>query len=121
MTFESNASSVSVKLEIRKLGDDYLVSIGGGDKVHIGSVVLAVPRPSLGDPAETSCTSSVLNRLGHKDEAVCRVVAETLCKHYGKVVVCVGGIHVDHIRENQFDEIFSSVDDLLRQVMKMSG
>ncbi|MBQ6397572.1 MAG: hypothetical protein IJI06_05425 [Oscillospiraceae bacterium] len=48
-------------------------------KPHIGCAVLAIPRPSLKSDGSMSCTSSVLNLSGHKDETLCRLLAERAC------------------------------------------
>ena len=73
-------SFAEVEFEIQPVGEDILIVIRGGDKPHIGSCVLSVPRPSLADNKKISCTSSVLNVTGHKDENICRLVAESFCK-----------------------------------------
>lgn len=82
----------TLDLSVRYLGKHLVISIGGSDVPHIGSVVLAEPRPSLRG-AGLSATSSVLNRAGHKDEAIARPVAETLAARLDTVVCCVCGIH----------------------------
>ena len=70
------------------------VYLCGGDRPHIGSAVLAQPRPSLTGSGD-SCTSSVMNLCGHKDEAIARHLAESLCVHQ-RVPVCVSaGVHLD--------------------------
>ena len=51
-------------------------------KPHIGCAVLAIPRPSLKSDGSMSCTSSVLNLSGHKDETLCRLLAERACVSY---------------------------------------
>lgn len=80
-------------------GDDVLLYIGGGEQPHLGSVVQAVPRISLSGSGEVSCTSSVLNLTGHKDESVCRMLAERICVQLQTVTVCTGGFHVDNIEK----------------------
>lgn len=77
------------------LGEDLVVCLGGGDQPHVGSVVCAEPRPSLADPGRRSATSSVWNRLGHKDEALARPLAERLAVALGRTVVVVAGVHVE--------------------------
>jgi hypothetical protein len=77
------------------LGEDLVVCLGGGDRPHVGTVVCAEPRPSLADPGRRSATSSVWNRLGHKDEALARPVAEHLAATLGKAVVVAAGVHVE--------------------------
>lgn len=80
---------------IKHLGACVVVCVSGGDEPHIGSVVLAEARASLTGEG-TSATSSVLNRLGHKDEFVARTVAETLAAELNTTVCCICGIHKDN-------------------------
>ena len=109
---------VAVTLAAWKVGRDMLVTVVGGE-MHLGCAVVAVPRPSLADVGASSATSSVLNVVGHKDDAVCRSVAERVSAAFGCTVVCTGGIHVDDIRSDQIAEVVAAVDalcDMLVQV-----
>ena len=100
-------SFAEIKFEIKPVGNDILILIQGGDKPHIGCTVLAIPRKSLRDDS-ISCTSSVLNVTGHKDEKICRYVAETFCKRYNSVAVCTGGFHVDNLTAEQIQEVIDA-------------
>lgn len=99
----------TLEIEINPVGDDIFILIRGGDKPHIGSAVLAIPRKSLRDENKISCTSSVLNVTGHKDEKICRYVAETFCKRYNSVAVCAGGFHCDNLTAAQIQEVVDAV------------
>lgn len=88
-----------------KIGEDILLYIQGGDKPHIGCTVMAVPRPSLSGNGERSVTSSVLNLIGHKDESICRSLAEKVCQATGKTVVCTGGFHLENITTQQIKKV----------------
>ena len=101
-------SFAEIDFEIQSVGEDILIIIRGGDKPHIGSCVLSVPRPSLSDGEKISCTSSVLNLLGHKDENICRLTAESFCKKFNKVAICVGGFHVDNLTEEKISEVVAA-------------
>ncbi|MBQ1399786.1 MAG: hypothetical protein IIY83_04635, partial [Lachnospiraceae bacterium] len=57
-------------------------------------------------------TSSVINVTGHKDEAVCRYLAEEVCRATGRTVVCTGGFHVDGITPEQIAEVTEAVKAL---------
>lgn len=92
------------------LGDDILITVKGGDKPHIGTAVLAVPRPSLTGSASVSTTSSVINVTGHKDEVICRMLAEKASRKYGVTAVCTGGFHIDGINSAQIQEFVSEVE-----------
>lgn len=91
------------------VGGDLLVCVRGGERPHIGCTVLSEPRPSLTGDGSTGATSSILNRSGHKDEVICRCLAEKICRTEGIVVVCTGGFHTDGILPEQIDEVRQAV------------
>ena len=102
-----------VCLDLSPVGEDIAAVLYGGERPHIGCTVLAVPRPSLTGDGKASCTSSVINITGHKDEQICRYVAEKLCKSYGVKVTCTGGFHVDNITEAQLKEITEAIESIV--------
>jgi len=89
------AQSYRVHAEARWIGDDLLVWIWGGDRPHIGAVAAAQPRPSLEDESRTSATASVLTYVGHKEDVVVKLAAETLAGALATHVVVTAGIHWD--------------------------
>lgn len=99
-----------ILLEIKYVGDDVLIIVGGGNKPHIGCVSISIPLLSLKGDGKQSCTSSVWNMTGHKDEAVCRKLSEAYCKKTGKMVVCTGGIHFDDVQPEQIEELMEKLD-----------
>jgi hypothetical protein len=86
-----------IEARARRVGEDLWVTLTGGTRPHLGSLVLASPRPSLSDPARTSATSSVLNRPGHLDERPGRALAERLAAALGCHVALACGIHYDDL------------------------
>lgn len=104
-------SFATLTLCIHPVGDDISILISGG-KDHIGCTVLAIPRPSLTGNGSISCTSSVLNVTGHKDEVICRLLAERYASKYNAVTVCTGGFHIDHISKEQIKELVSALENL---------
>lgn len=111
METEITLSFAKISISLDYLGDDILMVVKGGDKPHIGTAVLAVPRPSLTGDDSISTTSSVLNVAGHKDETVCRILAERASKKFGVTVVCTGGFHVDNIDASQIEELVSAIEN----------
>ncbi len=101
-----------LSLRITEVGEDVHLLLTGGDRPHIGCTVLAVPRPSLTGNGENSATSSVLNLTGHKDEVICRYLAEEVAKRKNAVTVCSGGFHVDNITKEQIDQVLEAVKDM---------
>ena len=109
---EEELSFGKLSVQISQLGSDYVIAVWGGEKPHIGCTVLAVPRPSLTGDGSCSVTSSVLNVTGHKDEEICRTLAEQVARRKGIVTVCTGGFHVDHIGKEQIDEVIQAAEKI---------
>lgn len=102
-------AGIPIEICEKRIGDDLVILLSGGEKPHIGCVVQAVPRPSLNNDGAISVTSSVLNLTGHKDEFLCRKLAEKRCRETAKVVVCTGGVHMDHITKEQIDILLKNI------------
>lgn len=109
---EKTLSFAKISVKVERLGDDYFISLCGGDKPHIGCVVLAIPRPSLTGDGSISVTSSVLNVTGHKDEMICRRLAENVARKRNAVTICAGGFHTEHITRDQIGEVIHAVEEL---------
>lgn len=112
LKWEKKLSFSTLCAEIKTLGKDCVIVLSGGSLPHIGCAVLAVPRPSLLKNGEVSVTSSVLNLPGHKDEFICRKVAEAAAKARNASVLCTGGFHFDEITEEQIGEVLESAEEL---------
>jgi hypothetical protein len=101
-----------IHAEVLFVGDDLVVSIWGGSKPHVGAVALSIPRPSLENPAKISSTSSVLTRLGHKEDEIVKRVAERISAALNKVVVVSAGIHWNNISDEGISIIQSMCETL---------
>ncbi len=111
METEIKLSFVKLYISTRRIGEDILITIQGGERPHIGTAVLAVPRFSLTGDESASTTSSVMNVTGHKDDVICRILAEKASKKYGVTVVCTGGFHMDNISSAQIEEVIAAVQN----------
>lgn len=107
----------NIYVEISRFGEDYHILLSGGERPHIGCTVLAVPRPSLDGSGKMSSTASVLNVTGHKDEEVCRYLAEKVSAGKNAIVVCTGGIHMDEITKEQIAEILKAMRIIAVEIM----
>jgi hypothetical protein len=81
---------------VQLLGDDVVVAVGGGDRPHVGCVVLAVP---VGDGERSGASPSVslLTIPPHKEEPIARAVATEVCRRHGRVTVVAAGVHEDRL------------------------
>lgn len=116
-TFRRDLGFTCLTLVVTWVGEDCHLLLYGGEAPHLGSVVLAIPRPSLTGQG-TSSTSSVLNVTGHKDEALCRALAEQVCSALGKITICSGGVHLDGIQPRQIEALAQAVEELGKEVCR---
>lgn len=114
--YKKELSFSTLTVSVMRLGRDCHLTVWGGESPHIGCTVLAVPRESLRGDGRQSCTASVLNVTGHKDEQICRYLAEETAKHCGAVVVCTGGFHMDHITKEQIRETLDAAGELAEEI-----
>lgn len=58
------------KIVIRVFSTDngFIIHIMGGEKTHIGAVILSIPHQSLIGDGSISCNTSVLPLTGHKNK-----------------------------------------------------
>ena len=102
-------------LDIYPAGEDIAAVLTGGERPHIGCAVMSVPRGSLTGDGSISSTSSVLNVTGHKDEYICRMVSEELCRKYNALSVCTGGFHTDAMTQERISEVLDAVRSMLSE------
>lgn len=118
-TFSCGSSPYRIQAQVIFVGSDLLVALSGGSKPHIGSVAVALPRPSLRDRKQMSSTSSVYNFLGHKDYVVAQRVAEHLSSKLNTNVVVVAGIHIDAISEKGIAKVVENCDKLAKKIYEV--
>ena len=104
------AAGCSLEVRAAFVGEDILVCLQGGERPHLGCVVQTEPRESLTEDGSVSATSSFLNYPGHKDEVVCRYVAEKISRELKRRVVCTGGFHKDGINVDEIREVQMAVE-----------
>ena len=101
----------SVQATLTLLDEGACVYLFGG-QTHIGAVVLALPRESLRRDGSISCTSSVLNVLGHQDELVARPCAERLCRESGQPVTVTAGLHLERASAQEIERLRANAEAL---------
>ncbi|MFP4609106.1 MAG: hypothetical protein ACOC55_01565 [Candidatus Natronoplasma sp.] len=93
-----------VWLKTQKIGEDHLYILGGGERPHIGSMVVKEPGKDV--------RSIVLG--DHKDHVVMIPIAEKGCEKYDVTVAVVGGIHIEDASEEEIDMIVENCKELMR-------
>lgn len=80
-----------------------------------------MPRPSLTGDGSGSTTASVLNLTGHKDEYLCRKLAEKICGKMKIVRVCIGGFHLDGldgIVKERIKEVMEVAEQMSEEILQ---
>jgi len=100
----SGEGKYKVFLEEKKIGADLIYILGGGERPHIGGVVICEP----GNKPE------VIRLKGHFDDIVLKPIAEAACKKYKTKVVAIGGVHVDNATEKEIDILVKNCKELVK-------
>jgi hypothetical protein len=96
------------------IGKDLIVSLFN-EEAHIGAVAVADY-----EHHESRASTSVITRLGHKEDSVARSAAYRLCKHLKAPVCVIAGIHVDSITPEEIVQITQNCDRLVDQFLRGS-
>jgi len=102
----SGEGKYKVWLEQKNIGNDLLYVLGGGEKTHIGGVVVCKPG---NDP-------QIIRLEGHYDDVVLKNIAEAACKQYKTNVVAVGGVHVDNATKDEIKLLIKNCNDLVKYI-----
>lgn len=105
-----------VSLTLLDTGNGLNGLLTGGEKPHVGGVVLALPRPSLSGKG-WSADVYITPVPGHKDVYVARTVADTLARELRCPVVVTAGIHSDHLSAEEVNEIIGHCDTLAQTAL----
>ncbi|MBT8478807.1 MAG: hypothetical protein KJO06_07825 [Gemmatimonadetes bacterium] len=96
-----------------RAGRDVLCRVHGG-QAHVGAVALAEWRDGK---AHTRCLSA----RGHREEAIARHAAHTLCAATRRNVACVAGIHFDSISAADIASISADAYSLARRAAGLTA
>ena len=108
----------SLEAFVKKIGNDLIVSIWGGEIPHIGAVAVAQPRPSLKDPRIRSATASVFCYPGHKEDVIAKETAERLSAALDTNVTVTAGAHWDKIDESGIKAVIESNRQLITMIIE---
>lgn len=108
----------SIEALLVETDDGLLLYIGGEEKPHIGTVAVCQPRPSISDHNCISSTTSIINRLSHKDDILIVPVAESICIKLNSMVVATGGIHLDGATPEDIKRLTENIHKLESKLLE---
>lgn len=94
---EDPESGRRVEAWVAPVGEDLVVAVGGGQRPHVGCVVLAQPQPAKTGERQWSASCSVLTIPPHKEEPIARGIASRLAESFGRITVVTAGVHEDNL------------------------
>ena len=100
----SGEGKYKVFLEEKKIGNDLIYILGGGERSHIGGIVICEPGKK----------SRAITLEGHFDDIVLKPIAEAACKKFNVKVVAVGGVHVDNASQEEIDLLVKNCKELVK-------
>ena len=115
---DKQQNDIKITLIAVKLGNDFNISIFGGNKPHIGAAALAVPRRSLAEPEKISASVSNITVTGHKEDELARRAAAMLAARFNCVVCVACGIHIDAAEKAQISLIEQLTLEAINEVEK---
>lgn len=107
----------TVEVVAVRCGNDLNVTIGGGEKYHIGAAAVAVPRFEYKEDKKRSASTSVICVQGHREDELSYKSAKYLATELDCTVVVSIGIHVDDIKADEFNILLENVDGLLKNLV----
>jgi hypothetical protein len=91
-----------VWLKEEKLSNEKLYILGGGERSHIGGIVIIEPNKEI----------RTIKLEGHYDYMVLEPIAEAAFKKYNIKVVAVGGVHVDNATKDEINLLVENCKEL---------
>lgn len=107
-----------VEALIAKCGNDLNVTIGGGEKYHIGAVAVAIPRFEYKNGNKRTASTSVICVQGHREDELTYKAAKYLATALDCTVAVAIGAHIDNITSYEFSEILNNINKLLDKIIE---
>ncbi len=101
-----------VSLSAHYMGDGLVVCIHN-ENAHIGAVAIGEY-----DHNEKRASTSVITRLGHKDDAVAQSAAHSISKATKRPVCVIAGIHLDDVTEEEINTLVENASIMVGEFIK---
>ncbi len=118
MQLSEGAGKYRVEATLIATDEGYILHLLGGEKPHVGAVIISQPRESLTGDGSISCTTSNLPLLGHKDDIAAKPVAEAIVKATRQPVVAIAGIHIDNATVDDIEQLQSNINVLTQRLLR---
>lgn len=101
-----------ISLSAQGFGGDLVVSIYN-ENAHIGAVAVGEY-----DHKENRTSTSVITRLGHKDDVIAQKAAYLISKHTKRPSCVIAGVHLDDITDEEIRKLLENADSLVKDFLR---
>ena len=108
----SGEGRTKVSLSAHYMGNDLVVFLYN-DNAHIGAIAV-----SEYDHKEKRASTSVITRLGHKDDAIAQKAAYAISKSTKRPVCVIAGVHLDNITGEEVDKLLENAGLMVEEFIK---
>ena len=112
VSLSAGKGRTKISISAQWMGEDLIVFLFNKQK-HLGAVAVAEYSHE-----ENRASTSVITRLGHKDDSIAYVAASKLCKQLKKPVCAIAGIHLDSIEKEEIAQIAMNCDFLVEKIIQ---
>jgi len=103
---------VKISLSARKMGNDFVVHIFN-ENAHIGAVAVGEYHHQ-----ERRTSTSVITRLGHKDDLIAQKAAYLISKHTRRASCVVAGVHLSDVTQEEIQRVIENTDSLVKDFLE---
>jgi len=116
--FSAGEPPHQVEALVVKMGDDLIVTVGGGSQYHVGAVAVGYAYASSCNSQAVRSTVSVITLPGHKEDEIAQTAARKLAKSLNCSVVISAGMHIDNASEEDIQILVDNFLLLIEQIIK---
>lgn len=117
-TFCWGQGGYTIEAIVVKCGSDLNITIGGGNKYHIGAVAIAVPRFEYKENKKRTASTSLLCVYGHREDELAYHVAKKIATSLDCIVSVSIGIHIDNINNEEINILINNVYKLMDTIIE---
>ena len=111
--FTARRGRVFLKLACLSVGNDFVVTLSGGDREHIGAVAVGQAQANNVRDSETvNIITNVIAIPEHREDELAKSIACLLATRLSTVVCVVCGIHLEQISKPELKDVMEMSEEM---------
>ncbi len=110
---------ISLKMVCWPMGNDFVVTLSGGDVEHIGAVAVSYTSTNQTNSVKTidKIATNVIVVPKHKEDILVKTIASLIAKTLSITVCVICGIHTKHILEHELKDIVEMSEEMTNNLI----